>query len=62
MDWLNFTVRVVILAVIETVNEKMNYKTWGERVESDLKYQDLLEIFNKPDPSQTTLFDMIGEQ
>lgn len=53
---------VEIFEKIETIDEKMNYKTWGERVESDLNYQDLLEIFNKPDPSQTTLFDMIGEQ
>ena len=51
-----------ILEKIETINEIMNYKTWGERVESDMKYEDLLEIFNKPDPSQTSLFDMIGEQ
>jgi hypothetical protein len=53
---------VEIFEKIETIDEKMNYKTWGERVESDMKYEDLLEIFNKPDPSQTTLFDMTGKQ
>lgn len=30
--------------------------------DSDLKYDDLLEIFKQPDPNQTTLFDIIGEQ
>lgn len=50
---------VEIFEKIETIDEKMNYKTWGERVESDLNYQDLLEIFKQPDPNQTTLLDLI---
>lgn len=53
---------VEIFEKIETIDEKMNYKTWGERVEIDLNYQDLMEIFKQPDPSQTTLFDMTGKQ
>ena len=53
---------VEIFEKTETLDEKMTYKTWGESVESDLSHEDLLKIFNKPDPNQTTLFDIIGEQ
>ena len=53
---------VEIFEKTETVDEKMTYKTWHKDIQSDLKYDDLLEIFKQPDPNQATLFDMIGEQ
>jgi hypothetical protein len=53
---------VEIFEKTETDNGIMTYKTWCKDVQSDLKYDDLLEIFKQPDPNQTTLFDIIGEQ
>lgn len=53
---------VEIFEKIETDNGIMTYKTWCKDVQSNLKYDNLLEIFKKPDPNQTTLFDMMGEQ
>ena len=49
---------VDIFEKIEHIDNVMNYTTWAKHVKSDLKYEELLEIFNSPDPKQTTIFDM----
>jgi hypothetical protein len=49
---------VDIFEKTELIDNVMSYTTWAENAKSDLKYEELLEIFSSPDPEQTTLFDM----